>query len=318
MKSKNYLLSAAIAGVLAFSTQGTFAADNSASITAGATQMQAAGNGQTTDINGSKVHYSVSGQGQPMILIHGYPLNSGLFKNQVAALSQNHRLVLLDLPGFGQSKANDDDASLNEYAKTVLGLMDQLKIDKAIIGGHSMGGMTTIEMYKMAPERFSGMILIDTTAKPAPLANQAWWKGFGEQAEQKGVASVATVLVPQMLTGEARMANQELVTYTEGLVKAASLDGIEGGGEALADRPDNSKVLAGINVPTLILVGVQDSLTPVSMAKEMNGAIKDSKLVVIDGASHASVLEQPQQANQAILGWAEQIRPTDFNAAEAK
>lgn len=87
------------------------------------------------------------------------------------------------------------------YAQTVLGLMDQLNIDKAIIGGHSMGGMTAIEMYKMAPERFSGMILIDTTARPAPLANQAWWKGFGEQAEKKGVDSMAPILVPQMLSG---------------------------------------------------------------------------------------------------------------------
>ena len=81
--------------------------------------------------------------------------------------------MLLDLPGFGQSRVAADSAgSLQGYAQTVLGLMDQLKIDKAIIGGHSMGGMTAIEMYKLAPERFSGLVLIDTTAKPAPPAEE--------------------------------------------------------------------------------------------------------------------------------------------------
>jgi len=265
--------------------------------------------GQFAEINGHKIYYTTHGKGQPLILIHGFPLNSGLFHYQIEPLSQKYQLVLLDLPGFGRSRvAADSEGSLQGYAQTVLGLMDQLKIDKAIIGGHSLGGMTAIEMYKMAPERFSGLVLIDTTAKPAPPADQVKWKEFGDQAKKKGVDSMAPTLVPQMLSETARAKRPELVRYTEGLVSAATVAGVVGGGNALAERPDNTKVLDGVKVPTLILVGSDDSLTPVAMAKDMKAAIKGAKLVVLEGASHAPVLELPHLVNDAILEWAAQIK----------
>lgn len=264
--------------------------------------------GQYAEINGARIYYEVAGSGAPMLLIHGYPLSSDLYRDQRSELSKRYQVITPDLRGFGKSTAPDDDASLSVYAKDMLGLMDKLGIQKAIIGGHSMGGMTVIEMYKQAPERFSGMILIDTAAIPAPIANAEWWKGFAEQGREKGVASIVPLLVPNMLTGKARMNNMPLVTYMENMIKAASVNGVVGGGKALAERPDNTGVLSTIRVPTLIIVGVEDTLTPMAIAKSMNQAIPNSKLEIIDGGSHAVIIEESKRANKAIMKWANGMR----------
>lgn len=124
----------------------------------------------SAEINGATIHYTVSGQGSPILLIHGYPLSGELFSRNRVALSGSHQVITMDLRGFGQSSAPvSDPGSLQSYARDALGLLDTLNIQKAVIGGMSMGGPVVFEMYRAAPERFSGMILIDTVANPASL-----------------------------------------------------------------------------------------------------------------------------------------------------
>ena len=134
------------------------------------------------------------------------------------------------------------------------------------------------------------------------------WLGTGEQARQEGVASLVPFLIKDMLTGDTRMNNPELVDYLGTLIEAASVDGALGGGVALAFREDNTDVYSTISVPTLILFGLEDTLTPVSLAQTMNEQIPNSTLEIIDGASHASIIEAADEANQAILDWAQGIQ----------
>lgn len=264
--------------------------------------------GEFADVNGARIFYQVAGEGRPLLLIHGYPLNAELFAKQREELAREFKVITLDLRGFGKSTAPDSDVSISAYAKDVVGLLDHLKIEKAIIGGHSMGGMTALELYELAPDRVAGLILIDTTAKPAPIVGEHLWRGFAAQAQEKGVESITSALVAEMLTGESRRSDQELVGTLEAMVKAASVNGAVGGGEALAKRPDNTELLSEIEVPVLILVGIEDTVTPVALSEEMKEAIPNATLKIIDGASHASIIEKPREANRAILDWAETIR----------
>lgn len=144
--------------------------------------------GNYFDAYGSRIFYQVSGTGTPMVLIHGYPLSGALFSYQQAALAARFTVITLDLPGFGKSSptvgANGSPAL---YARNVLALMDHLNLQKAIVGGHSMGGIITQELYREAPSRFSGMILIDTVAQAAPIIEQAEWAGYGIQSVRQGV-----------------------------------------------------------------------------------------------------------------------------------
>lgn len=254
--------------------------------------------------DGVKTFYQVTGSGTPLVLIHGYPLSGALFMYQQAALSSRFTVITLDLPGYGQSSALSGRASTAYYAHTVLSLLDNLQIDKAIIGGHSMGGLITQELYREAPNRFAGMILIDTVSMAAPIVEQAEWTGYGIQGTTKGVSSILPNIVPMLLTGNTLLNTPAVGTAIEDIIAEASVKGIQGGAETLALRPDYRFLLPQIAVPTLILEGVDDGVYAFPIAQQIQAAIKGSTLTLIPNAAHVSIFEQPDAANQAIANWA--------------
>ncbi|WP_425144982.1 alpha/beta fold hydrolase [Deinococcus sp.] len=260
-------------------------------------------------VSGAKVFFKAEGKGNPMLLIHGYPLSGELFKNNRAALAAaGYQVITVDLPGFGKSSVSSKDASIEFYARSILSVMDALGLKTAVVGGMSMGGMTLLQMVKLAPERFSGLVFIDTTADPASISEAASWRGTAEQAQKQGVASLVPGILPRMLTGVDRMKLPNQVAFLSGLVKQASLNGAVGGGNALAARPDANPVLPTIKVPTLLIFGVEDNLTPIELAMKMQQGIAGSKLVLIPGAGHAATFEKASAANAAILDWAKTLK----------
>jgi pimeloyl-ACP methyl ester carboxylesterase len=217
-------------------------------------------------------------------------------------------VITVDLPGFGKSVAPDKNASIENYAMTMLGFMDALGIKSATVGGMSMGGMTLLQMYKMQPQRFDGLVFIDTTADPAGVAEAASWRGNADQAQQNGVSSLVPGLLPRMLTGVSRMKMPSQAAFLGGIVKQASINGAVGGGNALAARPDANPVLPTIKVPTLLIFGVEDNVTPTETAMKMQKGIAGSKLVLIPGAGHAATFEKSAATNAAILNWARMMK----------
>ena len=263
----------------------------------------------TVDVNGAKVYFQSVGSGKPMMLIHGYPLSGELFKDNRAALARaGFQVITVDLPGFGRSVAPSNEASIEDYARTMLGTMDALGLKTATVGGMSMGGMTLLQMYKMAPTRFNALVFIDTTADPAGPAEAAGWRGNAQQAQEKGVASLAPGLLPRMLTGVSRMKMPAQVAFLSGIVEQVSLNGAVGGGNALAARPDANPILSTIKVPTLLVFGVEDNVTPIELAMKMQKGVAGSKLVLIPGAGHAATYEKASATNAAILNFARTLK----------
>ncbi|MBA2666379.1 MAG: alpha/beta hydrolase [Trueperaceae bacterium] len=258
----------------------------------------------TTD-DGAQIYYTIHGEGQPLVLIHGYPLNGGLFRDNVGPLSERFQVVTVDLRGFGQSMSSSDGGSIERYAMDVLAVMGELGLEQAVVGGMSMGGITAFEMYRQAPERFAGLILIDTVHLPAGPAEAGLWRGAATQAQEMGVASLVDVFLKDMVTGDTRMNRPEIAEHLTSLVEQAAVEGAVDGGNALADRPDSSDTLAQISVPTLIIVGLEDTVTPYEVHQMMNEGIMGSELVIISGAAHAATLEAADETNAAILEWAQ-------------
>lgn len=254
--------------------------------------------------DGARVYYEVHGEGEPMVLVHGYPLNGGLFRDNVGPLSEQFQVITLDLRGYGRSETPSSEGSIATYASDVFAVMDAAGVEQAIIGGMSMGGPIVFEMYRQAPERFRSMILNDTIAAGAVPAEAGLWQGVGRQAETLGVASLVDFLMPDMLTADTRMNRPELVAYLGSLMEQASQEAAIAGAEALETRPDSAATLSEITVPTLILTGQQDSLYPYEIAQSMNEAILNSELVLLPGAAHAAIIEAADEANAAILEWA--------------
>lgn len=258
------------------------------------------------DVNGASIHYVSVGQGTPMLLLHGYPLSGELFaRNRDALAAAGYRVITIDHRGFGQSSAPaSDPGSLPTYARDALAVMDKLNVPRAIIGGMSMGGAIAFEMYRTAPERFSGLILINTVANPAGIVEQHIWKGMAQKAATFGPQSLAPELLKDMLTGATRMNRPGDAKFLEGIVKQASVAGDVAGATVLATRPDALPLLPTIKVPTLIIGSVEDTVYPPEFSMKMAQNIPGSKLVVIPGAAHAAIFEKAGAANRAILDWA--------------
>ena len=258
--------------------------------------------------DGARIFYQVQGSGVPMILIHGFPLSGELFRGQLAELSNEFKVVTLDLRGFGKSitpNANGSDAT---YAGDVLALMNHLKIPRAIIGGHSMGGQVTLELYNEAPQRFLGMMLIDTNPSAPTVVEQAEFNGFAAQAQQVGVPSLVPLLTPQLLSGGYRMTSPAGALAMSDIIAEGSVAGVVGGSQALVGRTDYSALLPTITVPTLVLVGLNDTIYPYEVSEMTHAAIPFSKLVVVPPAEHAPMFEKPLQVDLAIAEFAGKIR----------
>ncbi|WP_407543256.1 alpha/beta hydrolase (plasmid) [Deinococcus radiomollis] len=257
------------------------------------------------DVNGAQIHFVSVGSGTPMLLLHGYPLSGELFaRNRDALASAGYRVITIDHRGYGMSTAPADaPGDLQTYAKDALAVMDKLQVPKAIIGGMSMGGPITFEMYREAPERFLGMILIDTLANPAGIVEQNIWKGMAQKATMYGPQSLAPELLKQMLTGQTRMNRPGDARILTGIVSQASVAGDVAGAMVLANRPDSIPTLKTIKVPTLILEGLEDTVYPPEFSMKMQQNIAGSKLVIIPGAAHAAIFEKATAANKAIMEW---------------
>lgn len=261
--------------------------------------------GEYFEHDGAKIFYQKTGTGSPMLLVHGYPLSGALFGRVVGPLSQSHTVITPDLRGYGLSHAPAVTTTVEPYADDMLALMDHLGIKKAVIGGMSMGGPVVFAMYKKAPERFDGMVLIDTSFKHASPAEAGLWRGAADMVEANMEDNLTMLLLPQMLTGKTRQDQKDQVDYLKAIIKPASKTALVSGAKALAERPDAD--LASIKVPTLVVVGQDDPLYGFELATMMQEKIGGAKLHIVPGAAHAAIFENPGDAGGAIVDWAKGI-----------
>ena len=229
-------------------------------------------------------------------------------RNREALAERTTTVITPDQRGYGMSEAPSAPDTIAVYAQDALSVMDQLNLKQAIIVGHSMGGPITLEMYKRAPDRFRGVILIDTIAAQASTIEAALWGGFVDEVQQNGISSTfVNALIKDMLSGDTRLHRPGQVKFLTQVIKQASVDGAVGGARALASRPDYMPLLGQIKVPTLVYVGVEDTIYLVPISKMMNKAIPNSDFVTIPGAAHAAIFEAPAPSTKAILDWADGI-----------
>lgn len=256
----------------------------------------------TFDIfDGMVLFYNDEGQGEPLLLIHGFPLSSELFKPQRAALANQYRVITPDLRAMGRSGLpNSGVYSVDVYADDLVALLDHLGISMITVGGLSMGGYIVFSLVRRHPERIKGLILMDTKAGADTEEGRAGRRKMAEQARAEGATAIAEVMLPKMLTERTRTEQPELATFMRDMMAATPVEGIVGALDALADRPDSTPTLAEIKVPTLVIVGSEDTLTPPSEAEKLQSGIRGAQLVVIDGAAHAANVERPDEVNQAL------------------
>ncbi len=236
----------------------------------------------------------------PLVLLHAFPLDSRMFDGIRPAVAARTRLLTPDLRGFGTGAPLGDAApDLTVFADDVLAGLDAAGIERAIVGGVSMGGYIALNLLRRHPDRVAGLVLADTRGGADDDAARERRRGVAERADRGDIAAGPDAVAPLVADTVSGLARANLAAIA-GAVPAAS---IAWGQRAMAARPDSTAVLAGATVPVLVLVGERDAVTPPAVAREMAATAPEAELVELPGVGHLSPAEDPAGFADALIGW---------------
>jgi pimeloyl-ACP methyl ester carboxylesterase len=241
------------------------------------------------------------GGGTPLVLVHAFPLSSAMWLAQREGLATRFRVLTPDLRGFGGSPLGADEPSVDTMADDLAALLDAKGIDRAIIGGLSMGGYVTLAFCRRHPDRLLGVVLADTKAtEDAKAAREARLRMAERLETDQNVGVLLDDLLPR-LVGPTTMRHRALVYgRVRGLVQSTPPLAAAWAQRAMAARPDSVGALAGFRTPTLVLHGAEDAIITEDDARALTDALPNAELIVIPGSGHLTAVEQPELFNDAV------------------
>lgn len=252
-------------------------------------------------VNEFSMAYSESGSGQPLVFVHGYPLNRMIWQPQVEGLSDLAHVLAPDLRGHGESQAVPGPYSMDMLADDLAGFLDALGISQPVIlCGLSMGGYLAFAFFRRHPQRLKGLILTATRAAADSEQARANRDLAAAAARQGGVSAIADKMTPLILAPQAAENSPALVERVRGIMLNTSLEGVLGDLAALKERPDSTPDLRRIHVPVLVVHGEQDQIIPYTEAHAMHDAIPGCLWELIPNSGHLPCLENPVAYNQAL------------------
>ena len=254
------------------------------------------------EVDGVRLHYCDAGASEPaVVLLHAFPLHAGMWAPQLEHLSTGRRVIAPDFLGFGGSDAPDSmyRYTMLGYADLLAGLLDHLGLVRVVLCGLSMGGYVAFAFLRQYPERVSALVLAATRAAADTTAAFERRTDQQDQIAGIGTAALLEVLLAGLLSDHTRATRLDLVEQTRRLM-ANPAAGYIGALEAMKHRPDATGELAGITVPTLVMVGEDDTLSPPDVARSMLDGIPGAELAVLPRAGHLSNLEAPEEFNAAV------------------
>ena len=254
------------------------------------------------DINGTTLAYSDRGKGLPLILIHGFPLCREMWRPQAEALAKaGCRVITPDLRGFGESVLTSDMVSMDIYADDIVALMDHLGIDKAVVGGMSMGGYVLLNLVERYPDRVAAPVFIVTKAGGDDDAGKARRTALVEACRGRGILPVTEAFRNLLFAPATLEDNPALVDEVLGWMKATDPRGAAAGLIAMRDRKDYVAVLGRISQPALVIGADQDQAVPVENSLIIAEGLPDAELCILHGGGHMVNLEQPIGFNDTIV-----------------
>jgi 3-oxoadipate enol-lactonase len=238
-----------------------------------------------------------------LVLLHAFPLNARMWEGQLSLAVTGWHVIAPQLRGFDTTADEPAVISVDDYAGDIIDLLDALHVKQAVIGGLSMGGYVAFALLRLAARYVQGLVLADTRSEADSPEGIAGRTRLLEIANQSGPPAVAGEMIPKLLGETTRATRPDVVERVRSLAIASSTDAIAGAILALMTRPDSTPLLASIHVPTLIVVGDEDAVTPPTAAEAMHSGIRGSELVRIPQAGHLSNLEQPALFNAALTAF---------------
>jgi pimeloyl-ACP methyl ester carboxylesterase len=246
-----------------------------------------------------RLSYRAAGEGEPLLLLHAFPLSADLWTPQLEAPPPGWRVIAPDFRGLGASTGSGA-RHVDAHVDDVLALMDALHCDRVVLGGLSMGGYVAFALARRAPERIRALVLADTRAEADTDEAREARVRMQQTVRDGGAKAIAEVWVPRLMGPTTFQSKPEVVDAIRSIIEQTPSSSIDDALETLKTRPDSLALLPFLTVPTLILVGEDDVLTPVAMAETMRQRMPRASLVVIPRAGHLSNIEQPEAFNAAL------------------
>jgi 3-oxoadipate enol-lactonase len=251
-------------------------------------------------VNGVTLAVEVRGEGPAVLFVHGYPFDRSIWSHQVAALD-GYRRIAPDLRGMGGSDAPDLGYSMAIYAADLAALLDVLGVEEVVLCGLSMGGYIAFEFLRRWRRRVRGLVLMDTRAEADTADGRKARDASSALARDKGAEAVTEALLPKVLGRSTRTGASLTVERVRGMMSSTPVPGLVGALAAMRDRPDSTPLLAELaGLPTLILVGEEDELTPPEVARAMADRIPGARLVTVPGSGHLPPVERPVETTRAL------------------
>lgn len=248
----------------------------------------------------SPIAYTDTGSGVPLVLLHAFPLSREMWAPQ-ASLAEQSRLLTPDLYGFGATALPSDGWTVDSMADALAHWLTALHVtEPVVLGGLSMGGYVALAFARGHSERLRGLILADTKAEADTAEGRAGRDKTIAFVREHSAGDVVEQLMPKLLGDTTRAKNPDVVVEVRRIGTQQTQDGVAAALAALRDRPDATSGLAAIRVPTLVIVGAEDTLTPPAVARSLASGIAGATLEEISNAGHLSNLEAPTEFTELV------------------
>jgi 3-oxoadipate enol-lactonase len=251
-------------------------------------------------VNSIAVHEYGDRNKAPIIFIHGFPYNSSMWAQQIKILKRQYYCIAYDVRGLGETPTGDGQFTIEMFVDDLFAVIDGLDLNKPIVVGFSMGGYIALRAFEREPDRFHALILADTKAQADDDAARLKRANAINIINKEGIEQFVSDFVPMTFSDDAPQRIPKTYNATLERAQTESPIGVKGCLLAMAARTDTTPSLGDIRVPTLLLVGEHDTLTPPAVMQQMHDQISGSEIVHVPGAGHMAPLENPEFVTQSI------------------
>jgi pimeloyl-ACP methyl ester carboxylesterase len=255
---------------------------------------------QHVAVTNGTLNVYAQGKGLPLLFVHGFPLNHSMWQPQIDAFTKKNRVIVPDLRGFGKSTVTAGTVTMEDMADDLHGILHAAMVDRPVVYcGLSMGGYIAWQFFRKYRAQLAALILCDTRATPDTPDAAAGRHKLAETVMTQG-ASAAETLLPKLMSAKTTERWPDLVANVRSQMVRNKPAGIAAALRGMAERPDCSEILGQIDVPTLVICGQDDQVTPPAEMQQMTVAIPHAQFVQIPNAGHLAPLENPDAVNGAI------------------
>lgn len=231
-----------------------------------------------------------------LLLVHAFPLDASMWDEQVTALRGEADVLAPPLPGFGGTSGPGEVLTVEAMANSLVAELDRVGADRAVVCGLSMGGYATFALWRLHRERIAGLVLADTRAEADDDLGKDRRRKLAETVKLEGSAWLADNPPPLLSEG----ADPALWENVKAVIRRQPAHAIAAASLGMAERVDSRPILGDIDVPTAVIVGSADTLTPPEMSQTIADGIRGAELTVLDSAGHLSNLERPEEFTAAV------------------